>query len=63
MQWMVMMVAVELKKSEEEIRHWPLHDIIRWHAFFRIKAREEKAAYERAKRGITTSGRSNVTVE
>jgi hypothetical protein len=34
---MVMSIAVELHKTEDDIAHWPLNRIIEWAAFFRLR--------------------------
>lgn len=60
-----MMVCFELGKTEEEVRSWALGDLVRWLAFFRLKNKAEKAAYDRAMRNKGSGGSSNskVTIE
>jgi hypothetical protein len=45
-----MMVAHELGKSEEELSHWKLNDLIRWIAYFKLKDKFESEAIKSARR-------------
>ena len=35
---MVMTIALELGKSEEDIATWKLSEVVRWMAFFRVRS-------------------------
>jgi hypothetical protein len=50
LRWIIMTVAYELGKTEDEIVHWSVTTLKRWWTFFIVRAEEEAKAYERARR-------------
>jgi hypothetical protein len=49
--YMTMMICYELGKDEADIKHWSIGDLARWMAFFNLKHKAEKKAYEQATKG------------
>jgi hypothetical protein len=58
-----MMVCERLGKSEEEVAHWKLSDIVRWVAYFKLKSEAEARAIDNARRGNRAGAPTNVTIE
>jgi hypothetical protein len=54
-----MLVCEKLGKSEEEVSHWKLSDIVRWAGYFHLKAETEARMIANARRG----GGGHISVE
>jgi hypothetical protein len=58
-----MMVCHELGKTEEEVSSWAPKDLYRWVAYFRLKAKAERKAMERARRDKGSKPGTTVSYE
>lgn len=63
---MTMTVCYELGKDENEVANWSYDDLIRWHAFFRLKneieAKQMKRLQEQNPRSTPSGMGPNVQV-